>query len=464
MCYKPIRIINRKIDWNPNFDKLYFEVPCGKCKECQASQIKSWSLRAYYEFLRTKSKGGEVYNFTLTYDDEHLPKQYGIATFCKSDVQKFFKLLRKWLEKDGYMMKGELTYFLTSEYGHLHGRPHYHMLLYCNFPINPHTLYNYIVKFWNRGFVGYGSLGMLVKDYHALQYACKYITKDQSYKVVKDNVYKKYLELSEDKDGVNFDNFFKEFRQFHLQSKHFGECMKDMLSNAELEDGRIVSPFSKKQMKISIPLYIIRKVFYDCVEQDDHTKRYVLNRKGLYMKLGAVNKQIDNSFKKLEEYRQFPDNALLLAELNSHFKDDHPEFKTVKDFFRYFDMQFSDYSAKCLYIYKYVYRDRVAVEMSNNWKLDFTSWLFRYENHIHQIEIVLNKEDYKQDVWNYYEDFRKFERLLEYLHVFWKTESYLNEVDFVKNYNIKQDLVALEKHTHAVYLPMPDPADYFTIV
>lgn len=462
MCYKPIRIVSNKIDFDARFDKVYFEVPCGKCCECQSAKVQSWSLRNYYEFLNCKNHNGTVFNFTLTYNDEHLPKQFGISTFDKTDIQKFLKLLRKWLVKDGLMPKESLRYFVTSEYGHLFSRPHYHIIFYIMCPINPYLFYKYVCKYWNRGFVGYGSLGMEVKDFHALQYACKYITKDSSYKSVIDAVKKKYAELTDDKDMIYFDDFFKRFRQFHLESKGFGSCMLNYVTESQLYLGSVLSPFDTSGKKsVPVPLYILRKVFYDEVKQEDGTIRYVLNKKGIYKKITNISNQIINANNKLSLYRQYPNDFHLLCEL---------EEDSVDSFFSHLDTYFHvlELPIYSLFVYKYIYRDRYLDEdtISNNPILDYSKFLFRFsEIPQNKINSLKNYNDvYKniEDIANYQQIFRTFERFLGKLQAFKRYDAYQTQLRTIKDYNIKQSQVALARGSKPCYKDLPCPKEFFT--
>jgi hypothetical protein len=56
---------------------------------------------------------------TLTYDDEHLPKN---GSLDYGDFQKFMRRLRK--------KKGSCRFYMCGEYGDLNGRPHFHAALF----------------------------------------------------------------------------------------------------------------------------------------------------------------------------------------------------------------------------------------------------------------------------------------------------------------------------------------------
>lgn len=462
MCYKPLRIVSNKKDFDSRFDKVFFEVPCGKCCECHSSNVLSWTTRNYYEYIYCKSIGGTVFNFTLTYNDNCLPKKFDIPVFCKSDVQKFLKLLRKWLIKDGILVKSQLRYFLTSEYGHLHQRPHYHIIFYVLKPINAFLFYKYVCKYWKRGFVGYGSLGMEVKDFHALQYACKYITKDSSYSSVVESVKLKYDELSDNKDMIHFDDFFKDFRQFHLQSMSFGSCMLDYLSEDELNLGCIVSPFTDDKSKtIPIPFYIQRKIFYDTVKQDDGTYRYVLNKRGCLRKLEQLNNKIISDEKKLLQFSQLPDDIDLLNELHED---------SVSSFFIHLNkmLNFLELPLYSIFVYKYVYRDRQVYDISDNYHIDYSKYLFRFsdikfDDDVPDMLKVYNSSEVSSHfVCNYDYIFRIFERFLLKFDCFQRYLSYHRELKRVQDYNIKQQQVALQRGSVPVFKSLPEKSEFFT--
>lgn len=92
-------------------------LPCGKCQGCLFSRSLSWTLRCVQEASLHRSNEC----LTLTYDDKHLPENNSLD---QSDVQKFFKRLRK-----NFPQK-EPRYYYCGEYGDLGGRPHYHVLLF----------------------------------------------------------------------------------------------------------------------------------------------------------------------------------------------------------------------------------------------------------------------------------------------------------------------------------------------
>lgn len=109
-------------------------VPCSVCPACLANRRLEWTIRIKEELKCADS----AHFITLTYEDENLP--YGLSenSLDKTDLQKFFKRLRK---------TGEIVrYYAVGEYGTRTYRPHYHIILF-----NCKNVDN-IVKSWKLGF------------------------------------------------------------------------------------------------------------------------------------------------------------------------------------------------------------------------------------------------------------------------------------------------------------------------
>lgn len=117
-CLNPSRI-TKNLDREKFPDGLL--VPCGKCMYCRIQARENWTLRILHEINYWK----ESMFLTLTYDEENVPKD---GSLLKSDLQKFFKRLRKNL--DNNYDKRKIAYFACGEYGEERGRPHYHVLLF----------------------------------------------------------------------------------------------------------------------------------------------------------------------------------------------------------------------------------------------------------------------------------------------------------------------------------------------
>ena len=94
-------------------------VPCGKCLSCRIAKRREWTMRLWHELPYHQSS---IF-LTLTYDDDNLPPN---ASLSKSDLQKFFKRLRK----DLSYVDRKIKYFAAGEYGPKTNRPHYHAIVF----------------------------------------------------------------------------------------------------------------------------------------------------------------------------------------------------------------------------------------------------------------------------------------------------------------------------------------------
>lgn len=120
-CHYPLQafqpIQGGKLIFDPTKagDARPIEIRCGRCLGCRLARAKEWSVRLQHEQMMHDSSSF----VTLTYADEHLPP-HGALQY--SDVQKFFRRLRKAGER--------FRYFVAGEYGSELRRPHYHVLLF----------------------------------------------------------------------------------------------------------------------------------------------------------------------------------------------------------------------------------------------------------------------------------------------------------------------------------------------
>ena len=131
-CLKPLlgwRYPNDPDEYNPDTGKfkLHFtspaptgsipvSVPCGQCLSCRIDYSRDWAARCVHE-----SQLHAVNSYiTLTYDDFHLPDNYGLE---KDALQKFMKRYRKMFGKG-------IRFFGCGEYGEETSRPHYHLIIF----------------------------------------------------------------------------------------------------------------------------------------------------------------------------------------------------------------------------------------------------------------------------------------------------------------------------------------------
>lgn len=164
-------------------------LPCGKCQGCLLSRSLTWTLRCVQEASLHQSNEC----LTLTYDDAHLPENNSLQ---ESDVQKFFKRLRK------SFPEADPRYYYCGEYGDRGGRPHYHVLLF-NFAFQDKipfsgegdrllSLSETLRKLWGHGNV---LIGVVTPESAA--YVARYVLKKQAKKkFIKDGRTPEYTRMS----------------------------------------------------------------------------------------------------------------------------------------------------------------------------------------------------------------------------------------------------------------------------
>ena len=134
-CFKPLGGVKSRegrveitsfTDPDPAYSSLrVFPLPCGQCRGCRRSRQRDYAVRAVHESQCHKyehgyRRGTDMNSFvTLTYSDEHLPKN---GSLRKSDFTSFAKRLREYL--------GPFRYMHCGEYGEKYKRPHFHCLLF----------------------------------------------------------------------------------------------------------------------------------------------------------------------------------------------------------------------------------------------------------------------------------------------------------------------------------------------
>lgn len=140
-CLKPITLYTkfRKLPegaekWTKEFRKRWFEhqgsrkvtVPCGKCAFCLTNKRSSWMFRILQEMRHQQHRG---YFLTLTYNEKFVARvgPEGQLSLRFRDVQLYLKRIRK--------AKYYAKYICVGEYGAETQRPHYHMLLWTDAPV-----------------------------------------------------------------------------------------------------------------------------------------------------------------------------------------------------------------------------------------------------------------------------------------------------------------------------------------
>lgn len=152
-------VTNRKSGW---IDRPV-TVSCGRCTSCRLRRASDWAVRCVHE----ASLHERNCFITLTYDDEHVPHDFGLDV---SHWQKFAKRLRKRF--------GPFRFFHAGEYGDRYLRPHYHAVLFGLDFRHDQVLYKQkreyawytspsLAEVWGQGNVLLGEMNYLTAAYCA---------------------------------------------------------------------------------------------------------------------------------------------------------------------------------------------------------------------------------------------------------------------------------------------------------
>lgn len=295
-CYHPITIYNRSSNFNPFGNAFQFEVPCGKCLACQESKHQEYLLRAWMEYKQTTEvNNGFVYFDTLTYSNRYLPKYRGVVCFRKSDISTMLKKLRIYLERKGFNVKGNLKYFITSEFGGKTHRPHYHVIFFVSIPnLNVRIFWRALNKAWIYGIIDRFKTcqNRVVNSSAALNYVAKYVGKDQEWN---ENG------MSE-QQKVLFRKDIEQFQPFHLQSQGFGANFLNFVSLDSIINKGIIELKEKGFIKrFQLPRYYQRKLFYYFDKDDEGKVHWHLNDFGKEYKVNRLDEKIDSCEKQFRD-------------------------------------------------------------------------------------------------------------------------------------------------------------------
>ena len=180
-----IKVWHQRLENQKNIKSVKM-IPCKRCMGCRLDYAKDWANRLVVESMSYDNN----YFFTLTYDDEHIPKKINTETYevsytlKKEDLQLFWKRLRvEWERKCNH--KG-IRFFACGEYGDETMRPHYHAIVF-NLPFLDDLKYyktselgdiymtsEKLDKIWSKGNVIVGGL-----SWNSCSYVARYIQKKQ---------------------------------------------------------------------------------------------------------------------------------------------------------------------------------------------------------------------------------------------------------------------------------------------
>lgn len=140
VCVHPINLKNGE------------KVACNRCPACRLQKTNEWVLRIMHELNYNK----DSIFLTLTYNDEHLPKNMELKP---DDLKNFWKRLRKETDK-------KIKYYACGEYGEKYRRPHYHAIVFGLSSLDKEK----IEDAWRLGFVKIGTV-----TEQSIRYVASYI-------------------------------------------------------------------------------------------------------------------------------------------------------------------------------------------------------------------------------------------------------------------------------------------------
>lgn len=296
MCTSPIQITRRFATGQSRIDL----VPCGKCPECVRFKQAEFAALSVHQSL----KSGSLYFLTLTYRDDMLPVAFcekdgrllgferglnreipidwwydvvsnrksflnrsflhdGLYYTCslrREDIKNLFKQFRVEYERKTGVMPS-FSYAFFGELGEVHGRPHYHGLIYGAKP----DMVKDICDLWQRKF---GFTYLVPSDYHFLSY-------DEIGKV--SNYVAKYISKGVCSRFADLLPFIERPRR--ISSRNFGAFDSDDIKElSSYYDGKDLRHLSKDEFALSllkrrqslvinghsypIPLSLKNKLFY----------------------------------------------------------------------------------------------------------------------------------------------------------------------------------------------------------
>lgn len=336
MCTKPIRIKNPTKYLNLHSGQQYYiYVNCGHCEECTRQKQIEWTLRTYYQALNTIQKNGYYYFDTLTYNNNSIPRLTKYIEINKNwqcfdykDIRNFYETLRQY-----YKVKDtDIKYFITSEYGELRHRPHYHIILFIeNKNIKPLDLSRNVAKAWTKGRtdgIPYKSKKYVLEhnvinniNLDTIRYVSKYITKSQTFMQIVNKRWQQiqyYLDNHTTKNELEKKKikakYYRHTTPFHRQSQHYGENALLYTSiKYIMEYNRLLYKDDSLQINkyVTLPMYFKRKLFQQQIKYNGKTL-WIWNDTGQKYKEYREQKTIENIYNRLR---------CANTQLNKHYHD-----------------------------------------------------------------------------------------------------------------------------------------------
>lgn len=253
----------------------YIPFPCGKCPNCMRRRTSGWSYRLVKEGERSNS----ALFITLTYNTESVPiSKNGYMTLDKTDLQKFFKRLRK-------LTNEKIRYYAVGEYGSQNLRPHYHLIMFNATTRN-------VENAWKLNGVDIGSIYIGDVSDASIGYTLKYMTKEGKIPMHIHDDRKKEFSIMSKGIGANY-----------LSKKMINWHKKDL-------ENRMYIPL-KDGKKIAMPRYFKDKMYdeFEKFKISNHIKKKLLEEEELLDKELGEAKSAILAERHLNQFRKMHKNA-----------------------------------------------------------------------------------------------------------------------------------------------------------
>lgn len=159
-----------------------YTFPCGYCSGCRKDKLTMWTDRLKFEILTSPSHTGTF--ATLTYRDDNCPpdgvSKEHIHTFLKNFRYLYDKVHGRsstWDTKGNWHSCSLYKYVLTSEYGDLECRPHYHAIFTNTDCWNDNFIFT---ETWKHGFIE-----LKPANSSSIRYVLKYISSEDKRVIIR---------------------------------------------------------------------------------------------------------------------------------------------------------------------------------------------------------------------------------------------------------------------------------------
>lgn len=238
---KPMRMKNRTKYFDPERSRTHVEFSSPASYQSRSIKIEGYETRLYWQWKYCQDHNGQVFFYTLTYNDKAKPTYYGQPCF---DYMHLRELLTGGFNKILLRRYGtKLKYFIGAELGDgkgergFHCNPHYHALFflepdnsgrYTYYKISPEDFRHLVRLYWQGfdqetdgwhdfkkakyGIACEGDKTGLVYDFRACMYVAKYVCKDVKLKAFEEELKAKLKFI--------YTRKYRKSKDFHMEFFH----------------------------------------------------------------------------------------------------------------------------------------------------------------------------------------------------------------------------------------------------